>query len=38
MATNAMDPMGGLADRYGFIVVYPQTTSSHGCFDVHSAA
>jgi endo-1,4-beta-xylanase len=27
-----------LADQYGFIVVYPQTTSSDGCFDVHSDA
>jgi poly(hydroxyalkanoate) depolymerase family esterase len=27
-----------VADQYGFIVVYPQTTSSDGCFDVHSDA
>ncbi|HVW26111.1 MAG TPA: PHB depolymerase family esterase [Polyangiaceae bacterium] len=27
-----------LADQYGFIVIYPQTTSSDGCFDVHSDA
>jgi acetylxylan esterase len=27
-----------LADQHGFIVVYPQTTSSDGCFDVHSDA
>jgi acetylxylan esterase len=29
---------GALADQYGFIVIYPQTTSSDGCFDVHSDA
>ena len=27
-----------LADKHGFIVIYPQTTSSDGCFDVHSDA
>jgi poly(hydroxyalkanoate) depolymerase family esterase len=27
-----------LSDQYGFIVIYPQTTSSDGCFDVHSSA
>jgi acetylxylan esterase len=26
------------ADLHGFIVIYPQTTSSDGCFDVHSDA
>src|SRR6185295_17557031 len=25
----------GRADQYGFSVIYPQTTSSDGCFDVH---
>lgn len=28
----------GPADQHGFIVIYPQTTSSDGCFDVHSDA
>ncbi|WP_432932852.1 extracellular catalytic domain type 1 short-chain-length polyhydroxyalkanoate depolymerase [Microbispora sp. CA-135349] len=27
-----------LADRYGFIVVYPSASSSDGCWDVHSQA
>jgi acetylxylan esterase len=27
-----------LADRYGFIVVYPSAVSSDGCWDVHSQA
>jgi acetylxylan esterase len=27
-----------LADRYGFIVIYPSAVSSDGCWDVHSAA
>jgi acetylxylan esterase len=27
-----------LSDQHGFIVIYPQTTSSDGCFDVHSDA
>lgn len=40
---NAMQYFTGtgyraLADQYGFIVIYPQTTSSDGCFDVHSSA
>jgi len=28
----------GQADSYGFIVIYPQTASSDGCWDVHSDA
>ncbi|ADJ45517.1 esterase/lipase [Amycolatopsis mediterranei S699] len=27
-----------LADRYGFIVIYPSAVSSDGCWDVHSPA
>src|SRR5688500_20168710 len=27
-----------LADRYGFIVIYPSASSSDGCWDVHSQA
>ncbi|MET0387064.1 MAG: PHB depolymerase family esterase [Polyangiales bacterium] len=27
-----------LADRHGFIVIYPETTASDRCFDVHSDA
>jgi poly(hydroxyalkanoate) depolymerase family esterase len=27
-----------LADRYGFIVIYPSASSSDGCWDVHSTA
>ncbi|MEU4215633.1 PHB depolymerase family esterase [Actinoplanes sp. NPDC026623] len=27
-----------LADRYGFIVIYPSAPSSDGCWDVHSTA
>jgi acetylxylan esterase len=27
-----------LADRYGFIVIYPSAVSSDGCWDVHSTA
>ena len=27
-----------LADRYGFIVIYPSANSSDGCWDVHSTA
>src|SRR3954466_14066005 len=27
-----------LADRYGFIVIYPSAVSSDGCWDVHSQA
>jgi acetylxylan esterase len=28
----------GLADKYGFIVIYPSAASSDGCWDVHSTA
>jgi poly(hydroxyalkanoate) depolymerase family esterase len=26
----------GEADKYGFVVIYPETSSSDGCWDVHS--
>lgn len=28
----------GLADKYGFIVIYPSASTSDGCWDVHSSA
>ncbi|WP_375372777.1 PHB depolymerase family esterase [Micromonospora sp. S-DT3-3-22] len=40
---TAQDFYGGtsyasLADRYGFVVIYPSAPSSDGCWDVHSTA